>query len=101
MLKVGDAVMLGTWDELLGSELVLTAPAASDADMGGASAAWQTVAPASGGEATGASSTSTRRITFVPARQVGSHASAGDAGPAMADLLADVDEDEMPLAART
>lgn len=59
MIKVGDTVMLGAHDELLGSELVLERTSEMLAPL----------SPLDGGRPSGASSTSTRRITFTPARR--------------------------------
>ena len=59
MIKVGDTVMLGVHDELLGSEMVLERTADALTPLG----------PLDGSRPSGASSTSTRRITVPPARR--------------------------------
>lgn len=100
MLKVDDTVMLGTHDELLGSEIVLacnhgTQPETNSVEQEnlarGHAPALRPILPQDGGEASGASSTSTRRILFTPARRTAeTHINTSAS-------LDDADED-MPLA---
>ncbi|WFD23204.1 hypothetical protein MEQU1_001892 [Malassezia equina] len=94
MMKLGDMVMLGEWDELLGSEIVLC----QDPTSGTEGATWQPLRAPTELTATGASTTSTRRIAFTPVRSqqddlldTRSHLPTAD------DLPRDFDED-MPLA---
>lgn len=89
LLKVGETVMQGTYDELLGSEIVLKLERDNDAKS------LRPLAPPGGGNASGASSTSMRRITFTPVRRV---SSADTSTHARKDL--ELDED-MPLAWQT
>ena len=77
MIKVGDTVMLGVHDELLGSEMVLERTADVLTPLG----------PLDGSRPSGASSTSTRRITFTPARRTTHQVPAPE-----------VEEEDMPLA---
>ena len=77
MIKVGDTVMLGVHDELLGSEMVLERTPEMLTPL----------RPLDGSRPSGASSTSTRRITFTPARRT------TDQVPAP-----EVEEEDMPLA---
>ncbi|AXA51748.1 uncharacterized protein MRET_3556 [Malassezia restricta] len=77
MIKVGDTVMLGVHDELLGSEMVLERTADALTPLG----------PLDGSRPSGASSTSTRRITFTPARRTTHQVPAPE-----------VEEEDMPLA---
>lgn len=80
MIKVGDTVMLGAHDELLGSEMVLERTSEMLAPL----------SPPDGGRPSGASSTSTRRITFTPARRTTHQVPAPE-----------VEEEDMPLAWQT
>ncbi|WFD19591.1 hypothetical protein MCAP1_001825 [Malassezia caprae] len=94
MMKVGDMVMLGQWDELLGSEIVLCQEPANAAD----GATWQPIRASVDDAATGASSTSTRRIAFTPVRsQQDAMLDTPSHLPTAEDLPRDFDED-MPLA---
>ena len=77
MIKVGDTVMLGVHDELLGSEMVLERTPETRTPLG----------PCDGSRPRGDSSTSTRRSTFTPARRT------TDQVPAP-----EVEEEDMPLA---
>ncbi|WFD26697.1 hypothetical protein MNAN1_001682 [Malassezia nana] len=91
MMKLEDMVMRGEWDELLGSEIVLCRDPSTDG------AQWQPLRTASGDEATGASSTSTRRIAFTPVRSQQDAMLDAPSDPAADDLPREFDED-MPLA---
>ncbi|KAL4400765.1 hypothetical protein ACI68E_002085 [Malassezia pachydermatis] len=104
ILKVGDTVMLGQWDDMIGSEIVLASPAptpTSDGSSASAPSRLGPIAPGTGEEPTGASSTSTRRVAFAPARpraetESGEHVTTLLA----ADLAASIDEEDMPLSTK-